>query len=362
MADNKHFIVVHLLNDFSGSPRVLSQAVRALADAGARVEIHTSHHDGALSGIAGTTVKPFVYEWSPRKWLTLWRFVRVQLLLFGRMFFRLRKPDGVYVNTVLPAGAALGAWLRGIPVVYHIHETSVKPARLKALLFGIANRTARETVYVSHFLAMQEPLDRPRSRVIYNAPDPVFASQLIHHQPKTLPQSFEVLMPGSLKAYKGIYVLVELARALPELSFRLILNASAAEVEAFAREVQPPANLHLLPVQRDMVPWYRQAALVVNLSLPDQWVETFGMTVVEAACFGVPVVVPPVGGIAEIVTDGESGFHADARELEPLVALVQRIATDPVLYQHLSAGALRNAARFRPERFSEEIQRVWSSK
>jgi glycosyltransferase involved in cell wall biosynthesis len=49
----------------------------------------------------------------------------------------------------------------------------------------------------------------------------------------------------------------------------------------------------------------RRAELVV---VPSEWYEVFGMVVIEAYSCGTPVVASRIGGLAEIVSDGVSGY------------------------------------------------------
>lgn len=54
--------------------------------------------------------------------------------------------------------------------------------------------------------------------------------------------------------------------------------------------------------QRDVIKFYNKATVVLNLTDKTQAIETFGMTPLEAMSCGLPVIVPTIGGIAELVT------------------------------------------------------------
>ena len=47
-------------------------------------------------------------------------------------------------------------------------------------------------------------------------------------------------------------------------------------------------------------------------------VETFGMTILEAMPYGIPAIVPNVGGPLELVQHGYNGYCVDVRNLEEL--------------------------------------------
>ena len=54
----------------------------------------------------------------------------------------------------------------------------------------------------------------------------------------------------------------------------------------------------------------------MNLSDPEGWVETFGMTILEAMAYGIPSIAPSAGGPLEIVEDGKNGYCLDVTNLQ----------------------------------------------
>jgi glycosyltransferase involved in cell wall biosynthesis len=57
-------------------------------------------------------------------------------------------------------------------------------------------------------------------------------------------------------------------------------------------------------------------------------IETFGLVVVEAMAAGLPVVSSRVGGIRDVVQEGETGYTFDVNDLDQLVSGVQKVAID----------------------------------
>ena len=62
--------------------------------------------------------------------------------------------------------------------------------------------------------------------------------------------------------------------------------------------------------QDDMAKFYNSLDVYINTSVH----EGIPMSVLEAMSYGLPVVVPKVGGFPEIVEDGISGYLIDARD------------------------------------------------
>jgi glycosyltransferase involved in cell wall biosynthesis len=354
---NSRIIAVHLLNDFSGSPFVFSQALLSLQQAGNEVHLFTATPSGRgfLSDL-NVAHHPVFYKWSPNKMLTLFYFLLSQLFIFFKLIIAAEKNDIVYINTMLPFGAAIAARMRGCKVIYHIHEVSVMPMALKKMLLFVIRHTADHCIYVSEFVKKNTSLAIPAT-VIYNALPFSFMQKAKQHQSK-LPERFTVLMLCSLKKYKGVLEFVKCARALPQLQFELVLNASQHEINSFFNDINLPANLILHTSQSDVHPFYARSSVVLNLSLPEKWIETFGMTALEAMCYGKPVIVPTVGGITELVEHGISGYCMDANCIHEIAEKIQKLSQNKELYGKLSEAAYKRAARFSQRSFRNGIIQV----
>jgi glycosyltransferase involved in cell wall biosynthesis len=73
--------------------------------------------------------------------------------------------------------------------------------------------------------------------------------------------------------------------------------------------------------------------------------EGFGRAVAEAQAVGCPVVASDVGGVSEIVSDGETGLLVQPNEPESLARAVVRLAKDQLLRDRLIEEARRSVRR-----------------
>ncbi len=97
----------------------------------------------------------------------------------------------------------------------------------------------------------------------------------------------------------------------------------------------------------DVVDYMRRCRALI---LPG--VEDFGMTAVEAQAAGRPVIAARGGGTLETVVDGKTGLFFDPEDNESLPEAMMA-----VVGRSWDAGViLKNAARFAPERFMQEIE------
>ncbi|HRH50831.1 MAG TPA: glycosyltransferase [Panacibacter sp.] len=356
----QRIVAVHLLNDRSGSPLVFRQALITLSKNN-RVDLYTAtpSGDGFLSNIPGINQHNIFYKWHSNKFILLALFLFAQTYLFVKILFNISRKDTLYINTLLPFGAALAAKLRGCKVVYHIHEVSVKPQGLKNFLTTVAEKTALEIIFVSNFVKEQFNFIKPVIKVVYNTLPENFIEEtkLVANNNKLWP--FTVLMLCSLKKYKGIYEFVDLSKKLPHINFILVLNAAEKDMETFRQSVNAPANCFMFSAKSDTVPFYKLCHLVVNLSNPDEWIETFGMTVLEAMQCGRPVIVPPAGGVTELVHEGQDGFYVNSSNMEELSRKVELLASSPDMYKKMADTASKNAANFSPLRFNGSIDMIF---
>lgn len=349
----KKIFAFHLLNDYSGSPKVLSQLLRGWQKEDFDVHINTNcTQEGFLSDIENVSYhdnKYKFYKWIPLRVLVL---MFSQLYILFSMFSKISKDDIVYINTILPFGAAILGRIKGANVIYHVHETSINPQIFKNFLLFWVRRCATKIIYVSNFLAKKEPLDIP-SKVIWNSiPNDFIEKANTSNKIKNSRQ--KVLMIASLKRYKGVDEFVLISKACADIDFELVVNASEQDISDYFSKEQLPANLKIYPSQKDVHPFYATADVVMNLSRPEEWMETFGLTAVESMAYAIPVIVPPVGGIAEIVQEGISGFHLLGTDTKAIAQLLRKLRNDQDYNKKISRGAKSHASKFSEDYFLEQ--------
>jgi glycosyltransferase involved in cell wall biosynthesis len=138
-----------------------------------------------------------------------------------------------------------------------------------------------------------------------------------------------VLYVGRLDARKGLNALARgaetILRAAPEATIDIV-GGETPEVTAASLLVHIPVVLHHRVrfhgrVPHDRLPdYYRRAAVCV---VPSRW-DNSPNTIYEAMGCGVPVVASAVGGIPELVADGETGFLVSP---DDPAALADRVVT-----------------------------------
>ena len=160
--------------------------------------------------------------------------------------------------------------------------------------------------------------------MVHNGIDPdEFFPDPAHGRPSSAwgvdPNAPIVLFVGRVTRQKGITYLLEAAKSF-DPDAQVVFCAGAPDTPEIEREVR--AQVAELAEQRKGVFWFEEMLprpeLVQFMSHASVFVcpsiyEPFGMINVEAMACGVPVVASAVGGIPEIVEDGETGFLVPVR-------------------------------------------------
>jgi len=355
-------VFAHLYNDRSGSTRVLCSAIAALGSLDEERLLYIgSEGEGLLSEIEVPRVE-YWFRSSRFRSMRGLVFLFSQSCLFARLLLDRRIPPRavIYVNTLLPFGAALYGKLTGRPVIYHLHESSVRSGPMLRLLTAMVRWTSTLNIYVSDTHRRGLPIPGVPARTIANALDGGFVTRALAHCYRHRHNGrFNVLMIATLRDYKGVPELLGLARTLadrPDIHFDLLVNDDRAGIAHYFARRELPANVRVHAGTNDTSPFYQNASLVVNLSRIDQIVETFGMTILEAMTYGIPVIVPPEGGPTELVTPGIEGYWIDSREGKQLRDRVLWLADSPQVCVALSTAAREKAGLFNGDRYAGQIR------
>ena len=132
---------------------------------------------------------------------------------------------------------------------------------------------------------------------------------------------------------KGVDVLLRafatLSRARPGIALALLGHSGSASdlLRALARELGiADATWFCESVPHEQVGVFLERARV--LCLPSRS-ESFGVALLEAGAYGLPVVASRVGGIPEIVNDGETGLLVPPEDPAALSDALERVLSDP---------------------------------
>lgn len=337
-------IFFHNNNDFTGSTRILANVIEAEYAKQPVTVVSMNTNDGFLSSLANVHIVSVYYPRFRNKRIPFLSGLIFRLHAFFIAFVYGWRYDVFYINTIKPFYAAIVGAIYHKKIIYHIHEKYVTTSFNIKLIEFVFNHISAKRIFVSKYIKEQyRPQKKCEAIVMYNSLSTSFLSKVkvvsIEQRKRNV-----IIMISSLQKAKGVFTYIDVARKMPEYKFILILSADIDSIKRFFNCEIPP-NIQLIPSQNDIHPFLRMSGLMMNLSIPSLWIETFGMTILEAMAYGIPSIVPNVGGPTELVKDGYNGFCIDVSDVDQIVHYVNK-ALEENEYRRLAQNSLERLKLF----------------
>jgi glycosyltransferase involved in cell wall biosynthesis len=252
------------------------------------------------------------------------------------------KPD--LVNSHNLAGFSVSAFSAihktGTPIIHVLHdlyhlcpnsnmfrngkscESQCGQCRLFRLPHTKASMHVDAVVGVSRYI-LQNHLDHglftnaPMKTAIHNARE-INASRTNGASKKAGMLTFGFI--GTLTQAKGIELLINAFNMLNpgEKAKLLIAGKGSEEYESYLKRYESNNIIFLGHVKPEE--YYQLLDILV---VPSIWQESFGMVIIEAFAYGIPVIGSRRGGIPEIIEDGVNGYLFDPDNKDELVRLLE---------------------------------------
>ena len=281
------------------------------------------------------------------------------------------RPDAVAAQSAYEAAAALAARRlvgRSTPVLVDVHgdwrtSTRLYGSPLRQALSPLADRVALDALRRADAVRTVSPYTTELVREVGLEPADVFPA-FMDLEPflgpvQPLPERPQALFVGVLELYKNVDGLAEAWRlAAPRVEgSRLRIVGSGTRTDVVERLVAE------LPEQTTWTNRLETAEVALALDgstalvLPSRS-EGMGRVVVEALCRGRPVVATQVGGIPDLVRDGENGLLVAPGDTAALAEALVRILGDRALAERLAARARESAEPWlaTPEEYAARLR------
>ncbi len=262
--------------------------------------------------------------------------------------FRRERAVAVHLNSSkVGLLGRLAAWLARVPVrIFTVHGWAFAAHHGRAAAaYRLAERAARPfgTVTVCPVEQVRRmgieagTCRADRSVVIPNAVDVAAA-------PPARPDAGvpTIVSVGRLHEPKDFVTLARALRALPRDAFRARIVGDGPDRPAVERELHAGAldgAVELAGERADVPDLLRDAAAFVLSSRS----ECMPISVLEAMAAGLPVVATAVGGLPEVVVDGETGHLVPPGDAEAMGRALARLVEDPSERARMGAAGHRRA-------------------
>jgi glycosyltransferase involved in cell wall biosynthesis len=281
-----------------------------------------------------------------------------------------RRADLVYATATYAAAAAAATAARRPLVAKLVSDPAYERARRYGLFAGSLEefqssagpavaalkwlrtqslRQARRIVVPSEYLAAMARewgLDRGSVEVLVNPAPPPATVDPVALEPGTF------VFVGRLTEQKALPVLLAAVDRVP--GARLVIVGDGPErtsLEATA----PPSVRFVGALPREGVLAHLAGARAAVLS--SAW-ENLPHAAVEALAVGTPVVSTAVGGVPEVVRDGENGLLVPANDVDALAAALRDVLEDDGLRARLAAAAQPSVAAIGRDRVYGRLEEI----
>jgi len=206
-------------------------------------------------------------------------------------------------------------------------------------------------------------IDPDRVQTIYNGLN--LADWSTSAEPARSGDKFVVTTAGNIRHVKGHDVFIKAAAAIvprfPNVSFSIaggVLEPEYfAELQALVRDLNLAGHFHFA----GGVTRLREHLAAADIFVLPSRSEGFSNAIVEAMAAALPVVATDVGGNAEAVQEGISGFIVPPDDSDALAAAIVRLLSDPSKAKTMgAAGRRRVAERFTTEAMMRQTTAVYA--
>jgi len=290
-------------------------------------------------------------------------FFLVMGALYSFLIAREKQADLIHAHWSLPQGlmGIAGGRLSGIPCVTTVHGSDVYG--LRHPLFKILNSmvirhsdacTANSTATARK---VREISGRKDIEIIPMGFDPEVFTPLDSRNIPGPKREKTLLYVGRLIDWKGVDSLIKalplVQRRFPETRLLLIGDGpQRAELMGLCRDLGIEESVKFMgEIPQDLLPeYYSSAQAFVLPSIVNEKGETegLGLVLLEAMACGTPVIGSDVGGIPDIIKNGNTGLLAKPRDPEDLADKIMTVMADKKLAEELSS----RASRYITENFS----------
>ncbi len=270
--------------------------------------------------------------------------------------FRKGDFDLIHMNGSYQIKSAIAGKIAGVPVVWHLNDTSTLPAIKKAFVlaarycadgFIVAGKRVYD-YYIRGSVLDRKPfveIHAPVNTDVFD-PDAVERDERISSR-----EGIKILTVANINPLKGLEFFIDMAHYLSlkyrNLSFFVggaVYDSQKSYYESLIEQAESRnlSNVVFLGRLDDVASALKSADICVFASIS----EASPTSVWEAMAMGKAVVATDVGSVSQYVEDGRSGFIVPTRDAESLAGRVELLINDPVLRERMGREA-RAVARER---------------
>lgn len=278
--------------------------------------------------------------------------------------FKMIKPDVIHTHRYVMQYAIPAAIFTGIKKRIHtVHNVAIKEnSKMARVLNGVFYRgnnviPVALSNRIKETIIKEYRLDPSRIPVIFNGID---LSKCVVKHNYGVKNYFTILHVGRFTEQKNHQMLIKafskVLKSAPNCVLQLIGDGETRlEIESLVITLQIEDKVKFLGLKDDVYNYMNSADLFVLPSL----YEGMPMTLIEAMGSGLPIIATEVGGIPDILVNGQEAVLTDVKE-EELTEAILKLYADEKERRKLGQNARNKSSLFSAMKMAESYVEVYS--
>ncbi|MCM3666639.1 N-acetyl-alpha-D-glucosaminyl L-malate synthase BshA [Mesobacillus subterraneus] len=261
---------------------------------------------------------------------------------------------------------------RDLKIVTTLHGTDITvlgydPSLTDAIRFGI-EKSDYVTAVSESLISQTHELIKPKKEIdcVYNFIDTRVNkrtdSSELRKELGILPDEKVIIHVSNFRPVKRVPDVIKTFAGIQEqMPAKLLLVGDGPEMKTVCNltaELGIRDKVLLLGKQERVEELYSLSDLMLLLSEK----ESFGLVALEAMACGVPCIGTDVGGIPEVIVDGETGFTCELGNIEEITEKAVRLLMNHDIHKQFAANAIERAEKkFSAEKIVSEYESIYYS-
>jgi glycosyltransferase involved in cell wall biosynthesis len=272
------------------------------------------------------------------------------------------QPDIVFtrsINTNISPAFMIEVKKKGIPIIQNTPRyepytlsgyRSFLQIPIKAYRIFMAKNYVDAWIAQSDFMYDFLKKQFPHSK-IFKIYHPRFWEPIENISTNKYESKFHIVYVGRLERGKGVHVLIESARILKDrkCDFHVSIVGTGEEIENLIELVKEKNLTTLIElkgyIDHDNIKDIYKYANVMVHPCPS-FIETFGLSIVEALSQGVPVITTKIGAQQEHIKNGYNGFLVEPNDPEQIANKLELLIKNKELLKNMSFNAIVSTEKY----------------
>ncbi len=251
-------------------------------------------------------------------------------------------------------------------LIINIHQPSDYCSFKSKVFFKVALLLSQKCISVSKYVQTSWGMkNSSKCKVIYNCVSTDWIQYPQKHISKTNKGALNIAIVGRLRHEKGQSIALDAMRLLKSYSPLIKLSIIGDGIDSnYLFDKAKSLSLESVDFQgikskSEIIEIYREIDLLI---IPSKF-EGFGLVAIEAMSSGIPVVASRVGGLPEVVSEGETGLLYEAGSVEELARCIRYFFDNPeCINQFGFKGREKVKSVFSFENYSENIMDIYDAR